>query len=40
MNSVFDDLQQTLSSHQGEMADLARELRQVYILNIVTPSSF
>ncbi|XP_057777957.1 kinesin-like protein KIN-5C [Salvia miltiorrhiza] len=28
MNSVFDDLQQTLSSHQGEMVDLARELRQ------------
>ncbi|KAH6762178.1 P-loop containing nucleoside triphosphate hydrolases superfamily protein [Perilla frutescens var. hirtella] len=28
MDSVFDDLQQTFSSHQGEMADLARELRQ------------
>ncbi|PIN09034.1 Kinesin-like protein [Handroanthus impetiginosus] len=26
--SVFDDLQETLSSHQGEMAHLARELRQ------------
>lgn len=34
MNSVFDDLQQTLSSHQGEMVDLARELRQVYTLFI------
>ncbi|KAG8374100.1 hypothetical protein BUALT_Bualt11G0095800 [Buddleja alternifolia] len=27
-NSVFDDLQETLSSHQGEIAHLARELRQ------------
>ncbi|XP_020549377.1 kinesin-like protein KIN-5C [Sesamum indicum] len=26
--SVFDDLQETLSSHQGEMAHFARELRQ------------
>ncbi|KAL0374854.1 UNVERIFIED_CONTAM: Kinesin-like protein KIN-5C [Sesamum radiatum] len=28
VNSVFDDLQQTLSSHQGEMAHFAGELRQ------------
>ena len=28
-NSIFDDLQGTLSSHQGEMAQFARELRQV-----------
>ncbi|KAL2229295.1 UNVERIFIED_CONTAM: Kinesin-like protein KIN-5C [Sesamum indicum] len=28
--SVFDDLQETLSSHQGEMAHFARELRQVH----------
>ncbi|KAL3825748.1 hypothetical protein ACJIZ3_021777 [Penstemon smallii] len=28
VNSIFDDLQQTLSSHQGEMAHLASELRQ------------
>ncbi|KAL2530573.1 kinesin-related protein [Forsythia ovata] len=27
-NSVFDDLQDALSSHQGETAHLARELRQ------------
>ncbi|PIN02856.1 Kinesin-like protein [Handroanthus impetiginosus] len=28
VSSVFDELQQTLSSHQGEMAHFARELRQ------------
>ncbi|KAL1545681.1 P-loop containing nucleoside triphosphate hydrolases superfamily protein [Salvia divinorum] len=28
MNSVYDYLQQSLSSHQWEMVDLARELRQ------------
>ncbi|KAL2489235.1 kinesin-related protein [Forsythia ovata] len=28
-NSVFDDLQDALSSHQGETAHLARELRQL-----------
>ncbi|KAF5954047.1 hypothetical protein HYC85_006903, partial [Camellia sinensis] len=27
-NSIFDDLQGTLSTHQGEMAHFARELRQ------------
>lgn len=27
--SIFDDLQSTLSTHQGEMALFARELRQV-----------
>ena len=35
MNSVFYDLQQSLSNHQGEMVDLARELRQVYICNLL-----
>lgn len=30
--SVFDDLQGSLSTHQGEMAHFARELRQVCVL--------
>ncbi|GFZ02508.1 P-loop containing nucleoside triphosphate hydrolases superfamily protein [Actinidia rufa] len=33
-NSVFDDLQGTLSSHQGEMAQFARELRQRFNVSI------
>lgn len=28
-NSIFEDLQGTLSTHQGEMAHFARDLRQV-----------
>ncbi|KAI3447447.1 hypothetical protein Pfo_004112 [Paulownia fortunei] len=32
--SVLDDLQETLSSHQGEMAHLARELRQRFHASI------
>lgn len=28
-NSIFGDLQGTLSTHQGEMAHFARDLRQV-----------
>lgn len=30
-NLIFDELQSTLSTHQGEMAKFARELRQVSI---------
>ncbi|XP_057497269.1 kinesin-like protein KIN-5C [Actinidia eriantha] len=33
-NSIFDDLQGTLSSHQGEMAQFARELRQRFDVSI------
>lgn len=29
--SIYDDLQATLSSHQGEMALFARELREVCV---------
>ncbi|EYU38653.1 hypothetical protein MIMGU_mgv1a000707mg [Erythranthe guttata] len=32
--AIFDDLQETLSSHQGEMAHLARELRQRFLVSI------
>ncbi|KAG6437221.1 hypothetical protein SASPL_102133 [Salvia splendens] len=39
MNSVFVDLQQSLSNHQREMVDLARELRQVCICNLRFPIS-
>lgn len=31
-NGVFNDLQMTLSTHQSEMADFSRELRQVCIM--------
>lgn len=31
-SSVFNDLQSTLSTHQGELAVFARELRQVVAL--------
>lgn len=34
-NSMFDELQSTLSTHQGEMAHFARELRQVSIWTLV-----
>ncbi|XP_022888530.1 kinesin-like protein KIN-5C [Olea europaea var. sylvestris] len=34
VSSVFSDLQEALSSHQGEMAHLARELRQKFNANI------
>ncbi|KAL2503036.1 kinesin-related protein [Forsythia ovata] len=34
VNSVFKDLQEALSSHQGEMAHLVRELRQKFNANI------
>ncbi|KAI8016225.1 Kinesin-like protein KIN-5C [Camellia lanceoleosa] len=33
-NSIFDDLQGTLSTHQGEMAHFARELRQRFHASI------
>lgn len=33
-NSLFDELQNTLSTHQGEMAHFAGELRQVSIFTL------
>lgn len=43
-NSVFDELQGTLSTHQGEMALFAGELRQVLIftlsLGVVLPFTY
>lgn len=35
MKSVFNDLHDILSSHQGEMVHLARELRQVLDIHYV-----
>ena len=35
-DSIFEDLQSSLSTQQGEMALFARELRQVYVLNLYT----
>lgn len=37
VKSVFNDLQDVLSSHQGEMAHLARELRQVCMFALDNP---